>query len=104
MFRTTGAAERPTWTRIEDDFMLGACAHRLFGYISRSAKGLWATFGIEADLQGEFEHLSDAQHALWSTHLTVHQDKCASRTTWWSRIFLAFTHDRLLGWRDRTFS
>lgn len=83
MFRAGGFTTQPNWNCVEDDFVLGACAHRPFGFISRSPTGVWTAFNSNAHPVGEFDTLSDAQSALWATHQPTHTIRCIETQRSW---------------------
>lgn len=70
------ASSRPTWKRVEDDFVLGACAHRIFGFMSAAPDGAWTAFDEDAESVGTFADERDAREALWARHEPAHLDGC----------------------------
>lgn len=86
MLISVGLNVHPKWTRVDDDFILGACAHRLFGYISQSPTGGWAVFDSDAQPVGSFTALPAAQEALWASHQLAHDaHRAPKRSMWRSR-------------------
>ncbi|MCT2086185.1 hypothetical protein M3D75_08680 [Microbacterium enclense] len=63
---------------IEGDFVLGACAQRIFGYASRATDGSWSAFDDEARPIGTFADPSHAKAALWQAHHEAHDTTCAA--------------------------
>lgn len=76
MFGMTKASSQPTWKTVEDDFVLGACAHRLFGFLTSAPDGTWTAFDEDAESIGTFEDQRDARKALWSRHEPAHVKGC----------------------------
>ena len=48
MFGARGSNAPTTWKHIENDFVMGACAHQLFGYITRSPSDEWTAFDSDS--------------------------------------------------------
>lgn len=76
MFGMTKASSQPTWKWVEDDFVLGACAHRIFGFLTSAPDGTWTAFDDEAESVGTFEIERDGRKALWSRHEPAHMNGC----------------------------
>ncbi|SDO49499.1 hypothetical protein SAMN04487848_1163 [Microbacterium sp. ru370.1] len=87
MFSLTNAHLRPTWKRVEDDFVMGACAHRLFGYVSQDPDGVWSAFDEDARVVAVGADLRAVSEALWDGHIAAHDDHCApaGEEPWWRR-------------------
>lgn len=87
MISLIGSPLHPTWKRVEDDFVMGACSRRLFGYVSRGSDGAWSAFDEEARLVATGNDLRVVSHALWTHHVTAHDDHCApaGEDPWWRR-------------------
>ncbi|MDU0366207.1 hypothetical protein RWH45_03200 [Microbacterium sp. KSW4-17] len=87
MFSLTGVHLHPTWKRVEDDFVMGACSRRLFGYVSRDPEGVWSAFDEEARVVAAGVDLREVSEALWAHHLATHDDHCApaGEAPWWRR-------------------
>ncbi len=102
MFGFRRATPEVTWKVIEGDFVLGACARRIFGYASRSTDGSWSAFDDEARPIGTFAEPSHARAALWQAHREAHDTTCAApldtrprRTAHRGSVPLAETSDRV---------
>lgn len=91
MFSLTGAHLRPTWKRVDDDFVMGACAHRLFGYVSQDSDGVWSAFDEDAHVVTVGVDLREVSEALWAQHLAAHEEHCAPAggEPWWRRSISA---------------
>ncbi|SDO27889.1 hypothetical protein SAMN04487848_0167 [Microbacterium sp. ru370.1] len=76
MFGLFSSAPRPTWKRVEDDFVMGACSRRIFGFASRGDGQIWAAFDDQSQPLGSFDGLADAQNAMWEKHRTFHARVC----------------------------
>lgn len=72
MFGRKGSKPSPSWKRVEDDFVTGACAWRLFGYLCRDGGGGWTAFNEDAQAVATDADLQAAQEALWAWHQQVH--------------------------------
>lgn len=72
----TGARVRPSWKPVQDDFQLGACPRRLFGYLSRDHDGTWTAFTEDAEPIIASTDLHGARAALWEWHQLVHEAAC----------------------------
>lgn len=77
MFRLRRTAPEVAWKSIEDDFVLGVCSRRVFGYATRDVDGRWVAFNSDAQVIGAFVRLTDAEAALWRTHHDEHDTVCA---------------------------
>lgn len=78
MFGFTRTTPEITWKSIEDDFLLGTCSRRIFGYATRSPEGSWSAFDDEARPLGVFTDVEDAKRALWRAHADDHATVCAA--------------------------
>lgn len=86
MFGARGSNAPTTWKHIENDFVMGACAHQLFGYITRSPSDEWTALDSDSRPIGHFTPLDAAKTALWTTHQPTHHKQCTSRINrWWNR-------------------
>jgi len=86
MFGRSGWTPQPSWKPVDDDFVLGACSRRLFGYISRASEGTWQAFDDGAEPVGGALDLNDAKAALWMSHRDAHRVDCAHPSgSWWQR-------------------
>ncbi|MDU0344565.1 hypothetical protein RWH44_02500 [Microbacterium sp. KSW2-29] len=88
MFSLRRSAKAPTWKQVEDDFVMGACSRRLFGYISRDLDGVWTAFDEEARVVAAGPDLADVAEALWAGHLAAHDEQCepVGEIPWWRRV------------------
>lgn len=77
MFKLRRAAPEVAWKSIEDDFVLGVCARRVFGYATRGVDARWVAFDSDAQVIGTYARLTDAEAALWRTHRDDHHAVCA---------------------------
>lgn len=75
MFGLFGSAPRPTWKQVEDDFVMGACSRRIFGFASQGGR-IWTAFDDQSQLLGSFDRLADAQRAIWVKHQALHARVC----------------------------
>lgn len=76
MFGLFSSAPRPTWKRVEDDFVMGACSRRIFGFASRGDGQTWTAFDDQSQTLGSFDRLADAQEAMWEKHQALHPRVC----------------------------
>lgn len=76
MFVRIGSAPRPTWKRVADDFVMGACSRRIFGFASRGDGQTWTAFDDQSQSLGSFDRLADAQEAMWVKHQALHSRVC----------------------------
>lgn len=67
-----------TWKKVEDDFVLGACTYRLFGFMSRGADGIWTAFDDDSEPLGSFVDQRDGMAVLWTHHEPEHLATCAA--------------------------
>ncbi|KEP76316.1 hypothetical protein HR12_19810 [Microbacterium sp. SUBG005] len=97
MFSLTGAHLRPTWKRVEDDFLMGACAHRLFGYVSQDSDGVWSAFDEDAHVVAVGVDLREVSEALWTQHVEAHDEHCGpvGGVPWWRRSIRVAVERRL---------
>lgn len=86
MFGSKDATPQASWKRVDDDFVLGACSRRLFGYLSRDAEGVWTAFDDDARSVAVSPDLPEAKAALWDDHGSVHAGECEPPVgKWWHR-------------------
>lgn len=76
MFGITGSQVQPLWRRVEEDFQLGTCSRRVFGYLCCDGEGEWTAFNEDAEAVAASTNLKSAREALWSGHQHVHESEC----------------------------
>ncbi|WP_154096265.1 hypothetical protein [Microbacterium testaceum] len=67
---------QPTWERVADDFVIGACTRQIFGYMSLTAGGTWAAFDNDAEPVGMLTNERDAREALCASQESAHAQHC----------------------------
>lgn len=80
MFGTHGVA-RIVWNQMEEDFVLGACPHRIIGFATLSADGQWGAFDGDSAPIAWFGALEDAKSALRDAHRGDHARECESHSS-----------------------
>ncbi|MFV9424946.1 hypothetical protein [Microbacterium sp. S1037] len=97
MFGAQGVA-RLVWTSIEDDFLIGACSHRIVGFVTLGRDERWDAFDGDSAPLASFDALSDAKVALWDAHNAEHARECEPRDplATWQKLTGAITR-RLAG-------
>lgn len=67
-----------SWKSFEDDFILGACSRRIFGFAHRGADGEWSAFDDDARILGAYPDLDAVKAVLWHMHRETHDTSCAT--------------------------